>query len=229
MFIIVALASVIVVFSLVSAKALLGESAYQHKALKAKNDAVKKLKDNISAAEALKKQYEAFEAQNPNIIGGKGGLAIAEAIATQGEQTGSIAVDGQVVALTGQDGDNAKIVLDALPNTYDFPALISSIEKIANQGHIPLQGVGGTDQGQQPTDGSAPAQAEAQAINFTVSAETDYRTIQVLLNDLERSIRPIDVTQFALNGSGDNLTASLQATTFWQAPISLKITEKEVQ
>jgi hypothetical protein len=231
MFIVVAAASILVVFSLVSAKILLAQSAYQHRALKAKNLAVEKLKDNAKAADQLKKQYDAFESQNPNILGGAGGLDVAAAIAEQGEQAGSIKVNNQTINLSGQDGDNAKIILDALPSSYDFPALISSIEKIANQDHLPLQGVGGSDQvSAVPTDTTATsAKSQPQPVAFSVSVQTDFHTVQILINDLERSIRPMDITTLSLNGGGTSVNANMQVNTYYQTPISLKITQKEIE
>jgi hypothetical protein len=242
MFIVVALSAVIVVFSLASAKTLLSVSSYQHRALKAKHDAIKKLQNNAKEAEALKKQYDTFENQNPNILGGVGGLDVAEAIATQGEAAGSIKVNGQTINLSGQDGDNAKIVLDALPSSYDFPALISSVEKIAIQDNIPLQGIGGTDQGNNTStsatssttssSGSASGAASSSStpsIQFSISTQTDYNTAQVLIKDLERSIRPVDISQFTLNGNGNLMNITIQATTAYQLPISLTITQKAVQ
>jgi hypothetical protein len=173
MFIAVALAAVLVVFSLVSAKTLLGVSSYQHR----------------------------------------------------------VTLGGKTLNLSGQDGDNAKIVLDALPSSYDFPALISSVEKVANQDHIPLQGVGGTDQGSSPTAASAAPTTSAsqyQNISFSVATQADYHTVQTLINDLERSIRPVDVTQFTITGSGNNLNVSVQANTYYQSPITLQIKNKEI-
>jgi hypothetical protein len=243
MFIVVAAASVLVVFSLASTKTLMSVSSYQHRALKAKKLAADKLQKNVKEAEALKKQYDTFEDQNPNIIGGVGGLDVAEAIAKQGEQAGTLQVNGKTISLTGQDGDNAKIVLDALPSSYDFPALISSIEKIANLDHLPLQGVGGTDQSDAAANPAAPtsssstssravasaASSQSIPIPFSIGAQTDYSTIQALVKDLERSIRPVDITTFALNGNGGQMNVSMQASTSYQLPISLNITEKKVQ
>jgi hypothetical protein len=231
MFIAVALAAVLVVFSLVSAKTLLGVSSYQHRVLKAKNTSIKKLKANVVAAEELKKQYDTFENQNPNVLGGIGGLDVAQAISAQGGKAASITLGGKTLNLSGQDGDNAKIVLDALPSSYDFPALISSVEKVANQDHIPLQGVGGTDQGSSPTAASAAPTTSAsqyQNISFSVATQADYHTVQTLINDLERSIRPVDVTQFTITGSGNNLNVSVQANTYYQSPITLQIKNKEI-
>jgi hypothetical protein len=230
MFIVVALASILVVFSLASTKTLMSVSSYQHKALKAKNVAIKKLQDNVKAANALQKQYDAFESQNPNIIGGVGGLDVAQAIAQQGEQSGSIQVNGKAISLSGQDGDNAKIILDALPSSYDFPALITSVEKIANQDHIPLQGVGGTDQPSTTAQSSSSvAAAQPQQIPISFSVQTDFQTVKVLLTDLERSIRPVDITTITLSGSGNNMNVSLQSSTYYQNPISLQIKQKVVK
>lgn len=120
MMIVVALSSVAIVFSLVSTKTLLSQSSYQKRVLSEKKKAIKQLQDNISAAQTLKTQYDVFVKGNPNIIGGIGGQ------------------NANGPSASGQDGDNAKIVLDALPSEYDFPALISSVEKIATADHVSL-------------------------------------------------------------------------------------------
>jgi hypothetical protein len=228
MFAVVALASVLIVFSLISAKTLMGVSSYQHKALRAKHEAIKKLQSNIEAADSLKKQYDTFEKQNPNVLGGVGGLDVAEAISQQGEAAGSIDVKGKTISLSGQDGDNAKIILDALPSSYDFPALISSMEKIANQDHIPLQGVGGSDQAVQTPLGDAPTQSQPVAIPISLSAQTDYNTVKILINDMERSIRPMDLSTITFSGNGSSMQVSFQLNTYYQAPVSLQITQKDV-
>jgi hypothetical protein len=228
MFYAVAAAAVITVFSLMSAKSLFSQSSYQHKVLKARNEAVKKLKSNLEAANSLKQHYDIFESQNPNIIGGRGGLDIAEAI-SKGVNNGSVSVSGQSVSLTGQDGDNAKVVLDALPSIYDFPALISSVEKIALLDNVPLQGVTGSDEsGTQPTADSSAVNSLPTPVSFSLNTKVDYRVARVLANDLERSIRPVDVSTFSMDGSGTSLTVNIQANTYYQAPISLQIRQKEI-
>jgi hypothetical protein len=213
MLIVVAVATVVTVFSLVSAKALLAQSSYQRKVIGEKTKAVKQLKSSISAANTLKGQYEVFEKADPNIIGGKGGTSPGEG---------------------PRDGDNARIVLDALPNQYDFPALTSSIEKIANDDHIPLQSVGGTDVGGQSASSTTSSnkgggQSQPTPIPFSISTRADYGTVLVLLKDLERSIRPIDITQFTLSGAANSMTASIQTNTYYQLPVSLQVGEKVVK
>lgn len=213
-FVAVALASIVTVFSLMSAKALLSQSGYQRKVLKARNDSVKQLQDNIKAANSLKQQYEIFAKDNPNILGGQGG---------SNPGTGP------------KDGDNSRIVLDALPSQYDFPALMSSLEKIMTNRNLKIQGLGGTDAGDTLTADSGSTIVAAPGgttqpvqMPFSISVQTNYLSTLDLIKDLEHSIRPIDVTTISLNGSTDTMTMSLQGATYYQPSVSLQITQKEV-
>lgn len=209
MLIVVAIASIVTAFSLLSAKALLSQSSYQHKVLKEKNKAIKQLKTNINAADTLKSQYDVFEAQDPNIIGGQGGTNPGNG---------------------PNDGDNARIVLDALPSQYDFPALTSSIEKIVTQENISVQGIGGTDDSAAVGTGASDSGGQSQAapITFSLSALTDYNHSLSLIKDFERSIRPFDITNLTLSGSSKDINVTIQANTYYQPGISLQIGEKEV-
>ena len=106
MVIIIAVAAFVVVFSLVASRALLEKSSYQRRVIAAKQKASNQLKANVEASKSLQASYKTFVSNPNNIIGGN--------------PSGS----------GDNDGDNAKITLDALPSQYDFPALTSSLEKI---------------------------------------------------------------------------------------------------
>lgn len=209
MLIVIASASIISAFCLMSTKALLNQSSYQRRVLAAKHTAVKQLKSNISAVNTLVTQYNIFESANPNIIGGQGGTKPGNGI---------------------NDGDNARIVLDALPSQYDFPALISSVEKIVTNAHISTQGISGTDQGQATTP-SATDKANLQPItlNFSLNTQSDYSGAQTLIKDLERSIRPIDITNIQLSGSAASMNLTVTANTYYQPAKSLTISQKEIK
>lgn len=213
MFGVVAVSSLIVMFSLLSAKALLSQSNFQHKVLKAKNTSISQLKSNITAANTLKNQYNAFESENPNIIGGQGGT----------NPTGN----------GPSDGDNARIVLNALPSQYDFPALTSSLEKIVKNDNIGVQGIGGTDYSGQPTGDTSTAPSsqtsQAQPIPFTLSVQASYNSSFTLIKDLERSIRPFDITNLSLQGNPSAMTVNIQANTYYQPGVSLQIGSKELK
>lgn len=203
---VIAFATVISVFSLMSTKALLSQASYQRRVINEKHKAVDQLKENIKAAKSLSTQYEVFAKADPNIIGGIGSESSAGL----------------------SDGENPRIVLDALPNQYDFPALISSIEKILLNARITPQGIGGTDAGQ---DGASTPSANPQPIEmaFSVDATSTYANVQGLIKDLERSIRPIDITNVQFAGSFDTMNVTLLAKTYYQPGVSLIISDKVVK
>ena len=102
---VVAVASFVTIFCLVASKAVFSQNRYQARVTTAKEKAHDQLKKNIEAFGSLQTAYKAFDSQSTNIIGGS---RPAPAIMT---------------ALT------PRFILDALPSTYDFPALASSLEK----------------------------------------------------------------------------------------------------
>ena len=205
----VAVASVISIFCLVSAKSLLSKAAYQRRVLHARREAVKQLKSNIAAADQLVTQYKVFSSGDPrNVIGGKN------------------VTDPNV---SPPDGDNSRIVLDALPSTYDFPALITSMAKILSDQRISSANVGGSDQSA-TIDNSANASPKPQTVTLTITGTSDYNGIQRLLGDFERSIRPFDIISMQLQGSAGNMNLSASLNTYFQPAKSLNIgTTKEVK
>lgn len=205
---IIAVTTVITVFCLMSAKALVSQAAYQRKVINEKHKAVDQLRDNVEAAQSLAAQYEVFKKGNPNIIGGEGGADAGEGLS---------------------DGENPRIVLDALPSQYDFPALISSVEKIIENSKIDPEGIGGTDEGQDEASSKTSANPQPVPMVFNLNARGNYSSIQGLIKDLERSIRPMDMVTLELTGSSASMQANMNVTTYYQPGTSLVITEKEVK
>jgi hypothetical protein len=202
-FAVVAITAIVTVFSLVSIKSLWSQSSYQRKVLSLKKKAIVQLNQDSSAIDAIKAQYDVFSAQNPNIIGGAG------------DNTGN--------GLS--DGGNPRIVLDALPSQYDFPALISSVEKIITNDSVSPQTINGTDEGDTPsTDSSSP-----QSLDFTIEATSPYAGAQTLLNDFERSIRPVDVTKLELSGSEASMRISLDASTYYLPAMKFEVQQQVVK
>src|SRR6266513_1825089 len=116
-----AVAAFVIVFSLVAGKALTDQAKYQNKVIAAKKKSLNQLKADLAARNSLVDSYHKFVVTNPNMLGGN--------------------TDG-----TGdQDGDNAKLVLDALPSKYDFPALATSLEKILTGQNLKIQTIAGSD------------------------------------------------------------------------------------
>jgi len=206
---IISIAAVITIFCLMSAKALLSQAAYQRKVVKANQAAVKQLQANVTAAKALVTQYsQVFEGTNTsNIIGGQ-------------NTTSPDAVP--------PNGDNARIVLDALPSKYDFPALISSVSNILTDDKITSPSVTGTDESA-TIDNNAATNPQPQQIQLTVTGTGTYDNVLAFVQDLERSIRPFDVVSLQLAGPQDSLTFTLTVNTYFQPAKSLNVVTQEVK
>lgn len=202
--VVVCLAAVITTFSIVASRAILVKRNYQARVIHEKEKASKQLKENIKAVDSLAKSYEAFIDQPENIIGGdsKG----------NGER----------------DGDNAKIVLDALPSIYDFPALTTSLEKILKNNNYVIGNISGTDDEIAQKTATATS-TEPVSIPFQVGVSGSYSSLQELIDVLERSIRPMHLKKLSYTSGESGVLLSVDAKTFYQPEKKLKINTKAVQ
>lgn len=203
---VVAVAAFITVFCLIASKAVLSQNQYQARVTKAKEEAHQQLKKNITAFNGLVTSYKAFDSADPNVIGG------------------TIGGGGD------NDGPNSKLILDALPSSYDFPALTSSMEKILKDQQLKVGNITGTDDqlNQQNNTSSASPEAVSIPFSFTVN-DANYASIQQLINKLDHSIRPIQVDSIDLTGGTSNMTITVNAHTYFQPAKSLQITKKVVK
>ncbi|HVV25462.1 MAG TPA: hypothetical protein VHC21_00310 [Candidatus Saccharimonadales bacterium] len=203
---IVAVAAFITVFCLFAAKAVFSQNRYQGRVISAKEKAHKQLQQNINTFGDLQTSYKAFDGAATNVIGGN-------------------------AAGTGDnDGSNSKIVLDALPPTYDFPALASSIEKILVDSGLQVSSITGTDDqlNQQNNTSSPNPQPVSIPFSFSVS-NASYTSIGQLLTTLQRSIRPIVVDKLDISGSTNSMTATINAHTYYQPVKTIGITKKAIK
>jgi uncharacterized protein YbjQ (UPF0145 family) len=187
---------VISVFCLVSVKALLSQASYQRKVLHSRREALKKLQADETAANQLVSQYhQVFQNSGPsNIIGGKN------------------TTDQNAIP---PDGDNARIVLDALPSSYDFPALITSTTKILSLNGIGGPSISSTDQ-TATLDAKSTSSPAAATIQLTLSGSADYTHMQHLITDLERSIRPFDISMLQISGNNSQMSVSMTLNSYFQ-------------
>jgi hypothetical protein len=202
----VSVASFIAVFCLLSSYALWGQNAYLAKVISKQQKAHVQLQANLKAAATLSEAYAKFTASNPNAVGG------------DPNGTGD------------KDGDNAKIVLDALPSSYDFPALASSLEKLLNSHGLVVTSISGTDDqiAQQTAAASPNPQVVPMAFSFSIN-NASYDSIKDLVNTLQLSIRPIQIDTMALAGDASSMQVSITAHTFYQPPKAVNITSEVVQ
>jgi len=196
-------------FCLYSSKTLLSKVLYQQKVLSASHKASKQLDTNLSATTQLATQYKGlFENDNPsNILGGK-------------NDSSAQAVPPNI--------DNARLALDALPITYDYPALIASLTKIMTDNGLSAPTITGTDQtattNSQPTDSPQPVM-----ITVTISGNGTSNAVSNVLNSLEKSIRPFDVTNLQISGTGSQLGLTASINAYFQPAKTLGITQEKMR
>jgi len=173
--VITSLAAFIVIFCLVASKTLFGQLLYQNRIVQAKKTTLSQLKKDFSAAQNLETAYQAYISTPQNVIGGN--------------PSGS----------GPNDGDNGKIVLDALPGQYDFPALATSLTKLLSGQGVKIQSISGTDDEVAQSEQAQTATPQPVPIPFQVSANGNYQAIVNTAKTFEASIRPIQVQTITLS------------------------------
>ncbi|HEU5004986.1 MAG TPA: hypothetical protein VFT49_02800 [Candidatus Saccharimonadales bacterium] len=202
-------AVLVAVFCLLGSKTLLSKALYQQRAISAGNKASKQLDANLTRAALLSTQYSSlFENTDPqNVLGGK-------------NDSSAQAIPPNI--------DNARIAIDALPTMYDYPATLASITKILTDDGIGSPNITGTDQ--TSTIKNDPlANPQPVAISLGITGSGNYASIQNVLKDLERSIRPFDVTSLQLAGTENNLSLNANVTTYFQPAKTLGITPEAIK
>lgn len=204
---IIAGAVFVTVFSLVSAKALWTQRSYQSRVITVKEKARDQLDKNVDSVDDLVASYTEFISNPVNII------------------------DGNPSGKGEKDGDNARLILDALPSKYDFPAVTTSLEKLLLEKNFKIDGITGKDDEvaqQELKETSSPVPID---IPFQIEATGSGTAIQDLLLVFEKSIRPFQAQKFKLTGgeSDKDIKLTFDAKTFYQPGKALSIKQKEVK
>lgn len=201
----VSIAVFVVVFAGFMMKQMNDQRNFQNRVIASKEATRDQLELNVEAAQLLNSSYTAFVSTPENIIGG--------------DPNG----DGD------NDGDNARIILDALPSKYDFPAMVTSLEKLFTDENMIIESITGTDdelaqQGltsdnQRDIDQDDTPATQARdpvEMPFSFQVQGDYEQVQSLVGRLERSIRPFRVQSVSIDGEESALTLNVTARTYFQ-------------
>lgn len=203
--IITSIAAFVVIFSLVASKALIGQAAYQNRVINAEKKTLSQLSSDLAATGHLQASYNAFTSTSSNIIGGLS------------KGTGA------------QDGNSADIILDALPSSYDFPALTNSLEALLTSAGVQINSISGTDDEVAQSANTSSIAPQPVAMPFQVSVTGDYASIQKLVDEFEHSIRPFQIQTMQISGDQNQLTMSITAQTFYQPAKSLNVRTETVK
>ena len=149
--------------------------------------------------------------------------------------SGPINLIGGSTSSTGQNnGDNGKIILDALPAQYDFPELATSLQNLLQNQGVNIDSISGTDQvgGSQSNNISSSdstlSGTNASVIPFEVSVDGPYANIQSVVNAFYRSIRPMQIQTIQLSGDQSDITMDITAQTFYQPGIKFSLTKETI-
>lgn len=200
-----AIAAFVVVFTVVAGKTLVGQVAYQNRVIGAKKKALATLQSDLNARDSLVSAYKSFVGTPQNVLGG------------DPDGTGD------------QDGDNAKIILDALPSKYDFPALATSLEKLISSQGLAIVSINGTDEEATYASSQSSASPEPIAMPFQVQVAGSYEGIKNLIDVFERSVRPIQVQKVEFSGDEGSMSIIISAQTYYQPEKNLNITTEVVK
>lgn len=205
MLITVAVATFIFIFSIFAAKSLISQSFYHSRVIAQKEKALQQINNNKKAVDELKSSFDVFQSASQNVLGGS----------PTGE--GSL------------DGDNAKIVLDALPSKYDYPGLSSSFEKILKEGGYEIGSIGGTEDPELAASDDPSGDAVLTEIPYSFTVSSDVNGIERLLQTLEKSIRPMYVDNLQIQIGDGILQARVGLHTYFTQPKTFELGSKEVK
>ncbi len=147
--------------------------------------------------------------------------------ATAQLQAQYVAFDTASESIIGNSDPNSKVVLNALPSKYDFPALITSIDNLAQKTPgIALDALGGTDE--QLTAEQSSADPKPVEIPLTLSGQGSYDSVKQFIKNIERTTRPIKVKTISISGGEGSMKTDVVAATQYQPLKILQIQKQKV-
>ncbi len=186
--IVVAVSSVIVMFSVMSMRFLWQQKSYNSRVIKTKTEARDQLTTNLKNIDKLSQQF--------------------------GE-------------LNSSETTNSKTILHALPPVYDYAALASSIDSLAS-----LSGVSSDTNIGEDTSSSAlnfATTSQPVEIPLNLNIKGSYDAIRTYIDNLERSIRPIQIQALTYTGTNSDLQILIEAKTYYQPARALDVERIKLQ
>jgi cell division protein FtsL len=129
-------------------------------------------------------------------------------------------------SIMGNNENNSKIVLNALPSKYDFPALATSLEGLMSASKVAIGSISGTDE--QATAEQSAIDPQPKEVGFAIGGKGSYAAVQTLVINMERSTRPMVVSDISFKGSDSDMTFSIKGVTYYQPLKQLDLQKKVV-
>jgi hypothetical protein len=199
MFVAVAVASVVVGFSLVGSVFLFQKMMFNAKVIGEKNNTVKTLRENNDTIVELEKRVKNLSSNT----------ALRE-------------------AMNGESGDTLRVIPDALPAANNPVALGASLnKKLLNVSGLTIESIVINPAANLETATDESGSIKEIPVSFTVSG--DHMAIEAVISNLERSIRTIDIVTYSLSYSaGNKLTLTVEAKAYYSLEVKPELRKKEV-
>lgn len=137
-----------------------------------------------------------------------------------------IAFDTAPESIIGNSDPNSKVVLNALPSKYDFPALATSLEGLLNTSGVSISSITGTDD--QVTAEQSSVNPQPIEIPFIISAKGSYASVQTLVKNVEKSTRPIKINAITFTGTDNDISVEITGVTYYQPLKMIDLNKKVV-
>ena len=142
--------------------------------------------------------------------------------------------------LKSDDQSPLQVILDAMPTEDNRTALGSSLQdKVLSLHGATIQNLSvisddsasttSDDSELSASDNTSSLNVAAKPIEFSLELTGDYTSIQRTIEDMERSIRTIVINNMTVDGTDNNLTAKITATTYYTPKINYKTSTTEVK
>ncbi len=206
MFIWVAAASVLVAFAIVISIFLVKQIIFVERVLIEKNKTIGTLDENLKTANALDTNVKKLRADK-----------------------------NLTLARSGASDNNLDVIIDAMPYAADDVALGSSLQSVLLTGasieSLTIETTNSDTVSESSVNLVGLAQVgDAQPMVFSFKATGSGDQLKAILDRLNRSIRPINITSIQVEAAGaDNLTATIQAVTYYQPLKTVELTSKVVK
>lgn len=158
--------------------------------------------------------------------------------------TGDLSAAPQLISEFNNLGPKATTIADALPNAADFANLLVILQNMGGSTGVTIQSAapmtfstsGGTTTNTTTTTtttttSSAPAitPPERQEFNVSITVAGSYDNLQKFLTALEKSARPMRISDAQFSGNGSQVTAQLSVTTYYQAKATLPFSTETIK
>jgi len=208
-FVWIIVASIAVSFCGVTVQFLFRQAAFNQKVISAKLETQSILGDNLENAEKLKQSVDALLA------------------------------DTNLAKVKANEADTTlKVVLDALPTDDDKSALGASLQQVI----LPKSGVTASDlttivanaldeaglEGEVSAEGAA-ANSGALTTPFSFTATGSYDQLKAMLNDLERSIRPMNIEALSFQSADGSVRVNVEGVSYYSPERSVQLGKRTIK